>query len=180
MSIEELSVLFRGLERLVIVAGAITSLYLGYRLFVSGFDSEQSAEASGRGFTIRLMKVGPGVFFALFGTIVMTSVVLANINVTQLSSEPYGNGKAGSGEVKLSMLGSAERNEIERLLQNVSINKEMFVADNMEKDAFLAVVSQMQRLLAKLHVGQEIFEKCQYSEESANSIDCKLYRELVR
>lgn len=68
---------------LTLAAGALTRLvalgigaflcYLGFRLFSEvPVPAEGEAELSGvRGMTIKLTRVGPGVFFALFGTIVV-------------------------------------------------------------------------------------------------------------
>ncbi|MDZ7754075.1 MAG: hypothetical protein U5S82_21150 [Gammaproteobacteria bacterium] len=68
---------------LTLAAGALTRLvalgigaflcYLGFRLFSEvPVPAEGEAELSGvRGMTIKLTRVGPGVFFALFGTVVV-------------------------------------------------------------------------------------------------------------
>ncbi len=59
----------RAAERLIVDTMFGVSLVLGWNLFRVGIVNEQSAEASGKGWKVRLQKVGPGVFFALFGTI---------------------------------------------------------------------------------------------------------------
>lgn len=48
-------------------------VYLGYRLFSEvPVDNEGGAEISGpQGLTIKLTRIGPGVFFALFGTLIV-------------------------------------------------------------------------------------------------------------
>ena len=59
----------RAAERLIVDTVFGVSLVLGWNLFRVGIVNEQSAEASGKGWKVRLQKVGPGVFFALFGSI---------------------------------------------------------------------------------------------------------------
>jgi hypothetical protein len=57
----------RAVERLIADSMFGVSLILGWNLFRVGILHDQTAEASGKGWKIRLQKVGPGVFFALFG-----------------------------------------------------------------------------------------------------------------
>lgn len=47
------------------------SVYLGWYLFRAGIFSEQKSEFKAIGIWIKLQKVGPGVFFALFGVAVL-------------------------------------------------------------------------------------------------------------
>jgi hypothetical protein len=58
-------------ERLIIVILAGCSLYFGYNLF--RITTQQAGEmiASGKNWKFRMAQVGPGVFFALFGTVVL-------------------------------------------------------------------------------------------------------------
>jgi hypothetical protein len=72
MDVQTLTFAFRGGERLLIVAVAALCIWLGYKLFQS-LPTEH-----GSGGTLKLpnaklvlSKVGPGVFFALFGTVVL-------------------------------------------------------------------------------------------------------------
>lgn len=62
---------FRGGERLLIVFFGGLSLYLGWSLFKNGVNTEQRAEFKNGNFSVTLQKVGPGVFFALFGAIIL-------------------------------------------------------------------------------------------------------------
>jgi hypothetical protein len=68
---------FRGIERILIVIGAIIFGYLGYRLFVKGLTT---GEGNLR-FESKLMKVifsgtGPGLFFMAFGAVVLVTAVM--------------------------------------------------------------------------------------------------------
>ena len=66
--------------RLSIIATGALSIYLGYRLFLSGLfpyaieGTEFSAEILGNTFTLR--HAAPGIFFALFGVIIISVMIL--------------------------------------------------------------------------------------------------------
>jgi hypothetical protein len=66
---------FRALERLAAVIIGGMAIYLGYRLFLAiQTGGEGKAEVSLPGdVTIMISRVGPGVFFALFGTIIVAA-----------------------------------------------------------------------------------------------------------
>ena len=72
---------WRAVERLIAVLIGGGSIYLGYRLFMAlpelSADGEGKFELPG-GVSIYVSRVGPGIFFALFGTAL---VGLAFINV---------------------------------------------------------------------------------------------------
>lgn len=74
----------RGSERLLIVLGAIASIYFGYRLFMAGIFEEQRAEIEAERVKIRLQSVGPGVFFSLFGSIILIFGVMNKLSPTPL------------------------------------------------------------------------------------------------
>ena len=70
---DEASLLFVGrlAERLIVVLCGGLSLTFGWHLFKIGVINDQNAEFSRGGFRIHLRKVGPGVFFALFGAVLL-------------------------------------------------------------------------------------------------------------
>ena len=72
MSFETTLLMFRGIERLLIVIFAGGSLILGWNLFKSGINLNQSAEFEKGNFKLKMLKVGPGIFFALFGCIILS------------------------------------------------------------------------------------------------------------
>jgi len=68
-----LTIVMRAIERLLVVIGGGIAIYLGYRLFLAMPNVERG---SGKvslpgGVSIYLSRVGPGVFFSLFGAIVI-------------------------------------------------------------------------------------------------------------
>ncbi len=78
MDVANLAPLLRMLERSLIVAGGILSIYLGYRLFVLGIDKSQG-EASA--FGVELKNFGPGLFFAALGAVVLVTTMRAAISI---------------------------------------------------------------------------------------------------
>ena len=68
-----LTILMRAVERLLIVGAGAGAIYLGYRLFLAMPNRDRSSgklELPG-GISIFLSRVGPGVFFSLFGAAVV-------------------------------------------------------------------------------------------------------------
>ena len=63
-----LPIITRAAERLLVVVGGLLGIYFGYRLFTKGVVVDQAASGEFRSFKLSLGRVGPGVFFALFGT----------------------------------------------------------------------------------------------------------------
>ncbi len=76
---------WRAAERLLIVAVGALCIYLGYRLFwsIQEFknNSEGKVELPG-GISIHLSRVGPGVFFALFGALIVGTSTVTQLNFT--------------------------------------------------------------------------------------------------
>ncbi|MGH7901241.1 MAG: hypothetical protein ACRENZ_05830, partial [Thermodesulfobacteriota bacterium] len=68
-----LTIILRELERIIVVVSGALSIYLGYRLFLVNPERDES---TGRfklpgGISIYMTRVGPGVFFTLFGAAVI-------------------------------------------------------------------------------------------------------------
>lgn len=57
----------RVLERVLITLFAGGSMFLGWHLFAAGIDKMQKAELTHKAWSVKLERVGPGIFFALFG-----------------------------------------------------------------------------------------------------------------
>ena len=76
-------VLMRSIERIVSVVIGGFAIYFGYRLFLS---LPEQVPGSGRfklpgGTSLYLTRVGPGVFFSLFGTVLVSLALLSPVNV---------------------------------------------------------------------------------------------------
>jgi hypothetical protein len=62
----------REFERIMIIAAATWSLWMGWQLFLRlPSDIVQSGKLTFSGLVIQLQRVGPGVFFAAFGAVVL-------------------------------------------------------------------------------------------------------------
>ena len=74
-------IIFRAVERIVAVVIGGLSVYLGYRLFLH---IPEQKEGEGKidlpgGISIFVTRVGPGVFFALFGAVIVAFSVYHGI-----------------------------------------------------------------------------------------------------
>lgn len=72
----------RGLERLAIVGLSGISLVLGWDLFRRGVVNVQTADLSAGSWKVRLQRVGPGIFFALFATVAFVSAITHPLEIT--------------------------------------------------------------------------------------------------
>jgi hypothetical protein len=72
----------RGLERLAIVGLSGMSLVLGWDLFRRGVVNVQTADLSAGSWKVRLQRVGPGIFFALFATVAFVSAITHPLEIT--------------------------------------------------------------------------------------------------
>lgn len=75
-------IIMRSLERIVAIGVGCIFVYLGYRLFIKVPTKEDSEGkfTLPRGWGIHLTRVGPGVFFALFGTAIVVASFLNPIS----------------------------------------------------------------------------------------------------
>lgn len=71
-----LAVLAVAVERLMVVAAALIAIVLGWSLFTRAITVNQSGNISIGDWKIELKSVGPGVFFSLFGTIILVYVLI--------------------------------------------------------------------------------------------------------
>lgn len=76
----------RGLERLLIVLFGGLSIYFGYRLFDRAIAAAGELSAKGAGYALTLKRVAPGVFFALFGMVVMVVAISVQLKQGQTDS----------------------------------------------------------------------------------------------
>lgn len=84
MSSQTLAIIFRMIERSLIVTGGILAIYLGYKLFTLGIDKTQG-EASAFGVSLR--NFGPGLFFAALGAVILVTSMRAAIRTGQEAPE---------------------------------------------------------------------------------------------
>jgi hypothetical protein len=70
------------------------SLILGWDLFRRGIVEAQSADFKSKDWGLRLQKVGPGIFFALFATATFIFALSRPLSIA-----PHGNGSAGDPSI---------------------------------------------------------------------------------
>ena len=125
----------RAVERLIVDSMFGVSLILGWNLFRVGVLHDQSAEASVKGWKIRLQKVGPGVFFALFGVAGLI-VALQRPFDLKVSSDPT----AGTRGYEVSSVTGQNRDVLE-YVKALTTAESLGMRDNgthsVEKDALL-------------------------------------------
>lgn len=117
MDLETDLIILRSVERLaaILIGGFFT--WLGYRLFL---DITVKADSSGKfnlpgGTAIHLTRVGPGIFFALFGTAI---VCISFLRPVELRREGVPTGTAGQGSSsKIEFVGAVQ--------ENLALNREL-------------------------------------------------------
>jgi hypothetical protein len=116
--------LMRGIERLAIVLIGGMAIWLGYRLFLA-----VKAEAAGEAkitlphdVTVMVSRVGPGVFFALFGSMVVIASLYFSISYSDPERDYSGMTAASlsaanrpTGEITMTSAPSDEALQLERL-----------------------------------------------------------------
>jgi len=92
----------RMIERLLVVASAGLSIYLGYRLFLripDYRDAQGEIKLPAMNMSVTFSRVGPGVFFAVFGAAVLLASYLHPITVEPPVQSPMATGpEAKSGK----------------------------------------------------------------------------------
>ena len=94
MTIEELIAEFirwRGVERLIAMTIGALSIALGYHLFRIGVVSEQEGVIKKGDFKLHLVRIGPGVFFSLFGAVLVGYVAYAQFELREVTESVDGN-----------------------------------------------------------------------------------------
>jgi hypothetical protein len=72
----------RFLERIVIALGGILSIWLGFKLFsIAEIKRESSGTFKSAVATMTVTKVGPGVFFALFGAFILYTGITTTVSI---------------------------------------------------------------------------------------------------
>lgn len=88
MELSTIAPLIRMAERSLIVMGGILSIYLGYKLFITGIDKPQGGATF---FGIELKNFGPGLFFAALGAVILVTTMKAAIRVDERPSTSPAN-----------------------------------------------------------------------------------------
>lgn len=145
--------LSRTIERILIVLFGGLSIVLGWNLFRAGVVADQRADLEGASFTVRLIRVGPGVFFALFGAGIL---VMAMSTVIEVRVTPGGGGtvpaQQAHGGVTIAGLLKSDRealliaqtlSSVTQIVSPVSVNS----ADGLSKADQLDLLAHRTRLI---------------------------------
>lgn len=85
-----IGIIIRGFERVVAVLIGGAAIYFGYRLFtLLPLRSRSDGEITLPGASVVLSKVGPGVFFALFGSYILYSSIAYPVTIEGLLGTQY-------------------------------------------------------------------------------------------
>jgi hypothetical protein len=93
----------RVLERLLVVLFAGLSVYLGYRLFlqIPDFrDSKGEVKLPSMNLSVTFSRVGPGIFFAIFGVAVLVASYVHEVTV-ELPLQSQGTGTEAKAKAKV-------------------------------------------------------------------------------
>ena len=85
--------LSKGLETVFISLGGIFCLYLGYRIFIKGTDRQFYLFSDLEGWKFKVANTAPGIFFAILGSIILCSPVIANV-VLMMQNQTFINSYA--------------------------------------------------------------------------------------
>src|SRR5258708_3248791 len=71
----------RVFERLLVCLFAGAAIIAGYHLFRVGIVDPQAADLRSQSFSLKLQKCGPGIFFALFGTVILSMCLSESLKI---------------------------------------------------------------------------------------------------
>jgi hypothetical protein len=143
--------LMRALERLLAIGSGLLAIYLGFRLFLALPEVEPGA---GRiklpgGISIYLTRIGPGVFFSLFGSLIIALSFYFGVAASETQGLPAASQVAGDGQVatQRSFTGAAadavsadpqarqvERATVERMIRDLNRMPGLMRADLAPRD----------------------------------------------
>jgi|TARA_B100000315_G_C14516369_1_gene559357 hypothetical protein len=108
----------RAIERIVIVIFAGTSIVLGWHLFKIGVVSPQSGTLSGKGFKVSLQKVGPGIFFSLYGSVILSVALIYGLTKEKVTIKTDNNQEKII--TRMSLNNSLQDSEIKRITEAIN------------------------------------------------------------
>lgn len=91
------TMLVRGIERALVICGAIFSLWLTQKFAES---NASSGTVKWEKFSIELKKIGPAVFFGLFGTSVLIYALASPIEISQRQTTVVGTEKTSETTIR--------------------------------------------------------------------------------
>jgi hypothetical protein len=177
MSADQIFALGRVVERLLICTFGGISLVLGWNLFRVGVVTQQTADLAAKGWRLNLKRVGPGVFFALFGTLVLSLSLRSPLTLplqrggdTSASEHGSQEGKnygstvtyAHSDDPELARSWVASINTIERIATK---DKFTTLTDQQSISRSEKTLSQLREALIVRQFGAPLFQEYQAYEK---------------
>ena len=120
-------VLSNGLETVFVSLGGIFCLYLGYRIFIKGTDSQFNLFSDLKGWKFKVANTAPGILFAILGSIILCSPVIVNV-ISIIQKQSFINSYA----TKLILDELRSRNEI---ILASKLNEKVYVSDSLTASA---------------------------------------------
>ena len=91
------AVVGRIVERAIIAVGGILALWFGFRLFALTTEEKSTGQLEWGGLKFTAVRVGPGVFFAMFGALLLGYSLFSQVEVTSKIKQPQaGNDQPGA------------------------------------------------------------------------------------
>jgi hypothetical protein len=146
-------ILVRAVERLAIVIIAGLCMWMGWQLFLRLPRRDQQAEFGYKDITVKLLRVGPGVFFALFGAALLGATFWHLPKADDAASlQPIATGQSSPPNSPARHLELAsEANPADLEAQVVALNVTLSVAQ-LKPDEPLAVIDRTRLGNAKLNL----------------------------
>jgi hypothetical protein len=150
----------RMVERIIVVCGGILCIYLGYLLFhIASLKQEGGGKFRSVVFEFTATKVGPGVFFALFGAYILYGslnhpiATAATTPTTEIASvqDVFAYSRRDLGVEKLTELAKKlptpeDREAAEGALKNIRANTSFLGAGPWRADAIAAGPSKQEAI----------------------------------
>lgn len=108
---ELLATLVRAIERIVIVIFGGVSIWMGWNLFKTNILQKGSGKTTIGNWQIELKEVGPGVFFALFGAIILIVSLQASLVLDSKENPAQHAPNDKKDKSRLRYLSNQEKNE---------------------------------------------------------------------
>lgn len=173
-TINLLLALCRGVERLLIIGGGLACITLGYRLFLKAIVDAGELVAEGAGYKLQMQRIGPGVFFALFGAFVLSYSLARPLSFATAPTAPSTTYYGQDSQVRA---GDAEQERYRRIRAITEMihyaERRTFpdVADRAAEGLFqqqIADLRNLRRILLEQEFGAENVK--QYMEAEAAAV----------
>lgn len=148
-------------ERLLVTMFGGLSIFLGYRLFLSGVLKVSSAEWEGLGLRMKITRASPGLFFAAFGCIILWTSIHGNVQVESIKSEaaltgPSSNIDSPELVTSRSFIGALNTRDYDRMI--ASLNLAIVSLSSSESAKVIEDLQSLRQLLLRSAFGDSDYE----------------------